>query len=116
VIVSPELNSSQIRDLRGKKSTIIYGRIPLMLLEKDPCIKKLQDRKGITFPVVKEGTRHLVINSVPFYMLDKKKFLKEKGIENVHLIFTTETRKEVLDVICAFREGSPAKSAVKRIK
>ncbi len=116
IIVSPELNSSQIRDLRGNKSTIVYGRIPLMLLEKDPGFKKLQDRKGITFPVIKEKSRYLVINSVPFYMLDKKKFLKEKGIENIHFFFTTETKKEVSDIIRAFREGSPAKIAVKRIK
>ncbi len=116
IIVSPELNTAQIRDLRGKKSVIVYGNLPLMLLEKDPECKKLKDRKGITFPILQESNRFLVINSVPFYMLDKKKLLKERGIENIHFFFTTETKKEVEEILSAYRNASLPKGAVKRIK
>ncbi|MBQ3075893.1 MAG: U32 family peptidase, partial [Clostridia bacterium] len=99
VVVSPELNTSQIRDLRGEKCTIVYGRIPVMLLEKDPDTKLLCDRKGIKFPVLQEGERFIVYNSVPFYMADKKKLLKEKGIEHHHYIFSIETKQEIIRLI-----------------
>lgn len=116
LLVSPECNSSQIRDLKGNKSTIVYGRIPVMLLEKDPGVKKLVDRKGISFFVSPENSRFVVYNSAPFYMADKKKMLKEKGIENQHFIFTTETKKEVEEIIFAYQKGIPSEKSIKRIK
>ena len=115
-VVSPELNTSQIRDLRGEKSTVVYGRIPVMLLEKDPCTPVLCDRKGIKFPVLREGGRFTVYNSVPFYMADKKKLLKEKGVENHHYIFSVESKKEVETLIADFKAGKEPKIPVKRIK
>lgn len=115
-VISPELKTSQIRDLRGEKSTIVYGRIPVMLLEKDPMTTMLVDRKGIKFPVLREGGRHVVYNSVPFYMADKKKLLKEKGIENLHYIFSTETKGEIEKLIADFKNGKEPKAPVKRIK
>ncbi len=116
LLVSPECNSSQIRDLKGRKSTIVYGKIPVMLLEKDPGAKILTDRKGISFAVLPEGKRFLVYNSAPFYMADKKKLLKEKGIENQHFIFSTESRKEVEKVITSYQKGLPMEGNIKRIK
>ena len=115
-VASPELNSSQIRDLRGRKSTVVYGKIPVMLLEKDPGAQLLTDRKGISFPVFPENGRFVVYNSAPFYMADKKKVLKEKGIENQHFIFSTETKKEVEEVIIAYQKGTPREGNIKRIK
>lgn len=115
-VVSPELNSSQIRDLRGEKCAVVYGRIPVMLLEKDPETSLLCDRKGIKFPVLKEGGRFVVYNSVPFYMADKKKFLKEKGIEHQHYIFSVESPREIRLLIEDFKQGNEPKFAVKRIK
>jgi len=115
-IVSAELNSSQIRDLRGEKSTVVYGRIPVMLLEKDPRTDLLTDRKGIRFPVVKEGGRFIVYNSVPFYMSDKKKLLKDKGIENLHFIFSVESKREIEKLLADFKQGTEPKTLVKRIK
>jgi hypothetical protein len=38
VILSPELTLPQMRDVGGNTSAIVYGRIPLMLLEK--CVGK----------------------------------------------------------------------------
>lgn len=115
-VVSPELNSSQIRDLRGEKSTLVYGRIPVMLLEKDPEASLLCDRKGVKFPVLREGGRFIVYNSVPFYMADKKKLLKEKGIEHHHYIFSVESKKEIEGLIADFKTAKEVKTPVKRIK
>ncbi len=115
-VVSPELNTAQIRDLRGDKCTVVYGRIPVMLLEKNPETALLVDRKGIKFPVFKEGGRYVVYNSVPFYMADKKKLLKERGIENLHYIFSTETKEEIHRLIEDFKLGKEPKFPVKRIK
>ncbi len=116
LLVSPECVGSQIRDLRGKKCTVVYGRIPVMLLEKDPGVKILSDRKGIHFPVLQENGRFIVYNSAPFYMADKKKILKEKGIENQHFIFSTETKKEVEEIIFAHAKALPREKNIKRIK
>ncbi len=115
-VVSPELNSSQIRDLRGEKSTVVYGRIPVMLLEKDPETRLLCDRKGVRFPILQEGGRFVVYNSVPFYMTDKKKLLKEKGIEHHHYIFSVESKKEIENLIADFKTAKEPKIPVKRIK
>jgi len=115
-VISPELNSSQIRDLRGEKSVVVYGRIPVMLLEKDPETNLLCDRKGVKFPVLREGGRFVVYNSVPFYMADKKKLLKEKGIESHHYIFSVESKKEIEKLLSDFKQGKEAEIPVKRIK
>ncbi len=115
-VISPELNTSQIRDLRGEKCSVIYGRIPVMLLEKNPEAKLLCDRKNAKFPVLKENHRYVVYNSVPFYMADKKKLLKEKGIEHHHYIFSVETKSEIEALLKNFKQGSEPKIPVKRIK
>ncbi len=115
-VISAELNTSQIRDLRGEKSAIVYGRIPVMLLEKNPEASLLIDRKGFKFPILQEGRRYVVYNSVPFYMADRKKLLKEKGIENHHYIFSVETKKEIEKLITDFKQGKEPQTPVKRIK
>ena len=115
-VISPELNTSQIRDLRGEKSVIVYGRIPVMLLEKNSETSLLRDRKGAGFPVLKEGGRFVVYNSVPFYMADKKKLLKEKGIEHQHFIFSVESKGKIEKLLAAFKQGTEPKFPVKRIK
>ena len=115
-VISPELNSSQIRDLRGEKCTVVYGRIPVMLLEKNPETDLLRDRKGVGFPVLREGGRFVVYNSVPFYMADKKKMLKEKGIEHQHYIFSTESKEEIEKLLSDFKQGKEPVIPVKRIK
>ncbi len=116
VIASPELNLAQLRDLRGAKDVIVYGRIPLMLLEKKVGAKSLKDRKGVTFPVLREGKRDVVINSVPFYMADRSKELKEKGLWSQHFIFTVETKQEITALLSAWQEKRPPSLPVRRIK
>lgn len=116
VILSPELTLAQIRDIKGKKSVIVYGKIPLMTLEKHTGAKSLRDRKNVVFPVMKEGGREIVFNSVPVYMADKEELLRKSGIYDRHFIFTTESREEVLSVIKAHKEKKMSKMMVKRIK
>jgi len=116
IIVSPELTGPQIRDLRGKKSVIVYGRVPLMLLEKPLEVKTLRDRRGAIFPVLREGGRSIVINSVPVYMADRKKEMKEKEILSQHFLFTTETKKQVEEVILCYQKGLPSRETARRIR
>ncbi len=116
IILSPELTGPQIRDLRGKKTVIVYGRIPLMLLEKNLAAKNLRDRRGVIFPVLREGGRSIVINSVPIYMADRKKEMKEKGMFSQHFLFTTETKKQVEEIIFSYQKGLPSKEAARRIR
>ena len=116
VIVSPELTLAQIRDLKGKKSVIVYGKVPLMTLERKTGQKMLCDRKRIAFPVLKEGGREIIVNSVPIYMADRFNDLKKNYIFDMHYIFTTETKSEVLSIIQAYKDKTASKNAVKRIK
>lgn len=91
VILSPELTLPQMRDVAGSSSVIVYGRLPLMLLEKcvnigkngrktgDPCtacMKRhegcddcranlpsatLTDRRRVAFPVLREWEHRSVV-------------------------------------------------------
>ncbi|MBR2635025.1 MAG: U32 family peptidase [Clostridia bacterium] len=115
-IVSPELNLAQLRDLRGKKRVIVYGRIPLMLLEKKPSGGALRDRRGVLFPVIEEGGRSIVLNSVPLYMADKQKELKEKGLTDQHFIFTVETPEQVKRILSAWQNKKEPTESVRRIR
>ena len=121
-ILSPELTIPQIRDIKGDTSTIVYGRIPLMLLEK--CVSKevttcegcekglatITDRRGITFPILREFEhRNVIYNSAPTYMADLENELTRAKITNCHFIFSTESKKEVDEVINSYKNHKPAK-------
>ena len=116
IMLSPELTIPQIRDVSGDISTIVYGRIPLMLLEKcvtkevttcESCEKGLAtitDRRGITFPILREFEhRNVVYNSAPTYMADLESELARAKITNRHFTFSTETAKEVDEVINSYK-------------
>lgn len=90
-ILSPELTLPQMRDIGGASETVVYGRLPLMLLEKcvnigrngkktgDKCVScmknhegchdckantpsaRLVDRKRVEFPVLREWEHRSVI-------------------------------------------------------
>ncbi|MBO5653365.1 MAG: U32 family peptidase, partial [Clostridia bacterium] len=88
VILSPELTLPQLRDVGGATKVVVYGRIPLMVTEKcvgkelggcETCQSgkaKLTDRRGVSFPVLKEWQhRSLILNSVPLYMADREEDL-----------------------------------------
>ena len=126
IILSPELTLPQMRDIKGDTSAIVYGRLPLMLLEK--CVNKelgscesckngclsLTDRKGITFPVLHEFEhRNVIYNSAPTYMADRENDLDRAGITNRHFIFSTESPLDVDAIINAYINHSPVKDGKK---
>ncbi len=131
-VASAELTLPQLRDLNGAKSAIVYGRIPLMLLEK--CVIKelygdkracsicaenkarMTDRRGFTFPVMRTGEhRNIVFNSMPTYMADRQNALSDAGITDRHFIFTTENADEVDSIIDSYKKKRAANGVVRRI-
>jgi putative protease len=122
VMLSPELTLPQMRDVLGDTASIVYGRLPLMLLEK--CVSKevttcekcekgrasITDRRGVSFPILREFEhRNVIYNSAPTYMADLEADLKRANITNRHFIFSIESPNEVDNVITAHKKLSPAK-------
>ena len=147
VILSPELTLPRLRDLSRSMpsaAAIVYGRIPLMLLEKcvirelypgsdDPLLPDgcagaacsacrrgeavLRDRTGARFPVLRcAGHRNQVFNSLPVSMTDREDVLLHSGILRRHFLFTVESPAEVDGVIAAMREGRPVGKEVRRVR
>ena len=128
LILSPELTLPQARDIKGDTSLIVYGRIPLMTVEKcvireiadcDTCNKNaaiLTDRRGVRFPVLREWEhRNVIYNSLPTSMLDRQDQLTKAGITNHHFLFSTETSDEVDEVIRLWKKGEALPYPVRRI-
>lgn len=128
-VLSPELTLPQLRDIQGGGRVIVYGRVPLMVTEK--CVSKeigecercqrgelrLTDRRRVQFPVLKEWKhRSLIVNSVPIWMADRKEDLTKFGLSLQHFIFTTESRKQVTDVIRAYRKGGAPEGDIRRLR
>ena len=111
LMASPELTLPQLRDIAI--SPIIYGRVPLMTLEKcairdiyscEECEKRgtlfLRDRKGAQFPIVRTyNHRNIMYNSVPIFMSDRKDELIKYRISGGHYIFTTEGKNEISSLL-----------------
>ena len=129
VILSPELTLPQLRDIGGTAKVIVYGRIPLMVTEKcvgkelggcERCQEgklKLTDRRGVSFPVLKEWQhRSLILNSVPLYMADRMGELNRNSLRNRHFLFTVESKREIQQIIDAYQKGLPPKGDVRRIR
>ncbi len=119
-ILSPELILPQIRDLGGARAVIVYGRLPLMLLERRLQTKDLVDRRGVRFPVraedaVPSGVRDVVYNSVPLYMADAEQSLRDARITDRHFIFTVESPEQVRAILAAYRNHAAPTTPVRRI-
>ncbi|MBQ0101781.1 MAG: U32 family peptidase, partial [Firmicutes bacterium] len=109
VLLSAELTLPQIRDIvtgRAAKGVVAYGRVPLMLLEKPVGTDKLRDTRNTVFPVLRDGRRDIIVNSVPVYMADQLDRLDKAGVEERHFLFTVENRAEVMRVIYAYAHGT----------
>ena len=150
VLLSPELTPPRVRDisraltdqeLSAAAGCVVYGRLPLMLLEKcaireiyrhkkpDAVCREicgrhsavLRDRMGKEFPVLREegsdGGQHrnLVCNSLPTGMSDRPDELARLGAGQHHFIFTVESPAEVDRVIAAYREGRSLGTEVRRL-
>ena len=128
VLLSPELTLPQIRDIHGARDAIVYGRIPLMTLEK--CVGKelgdchacergtlmLTDRRGEKFPVLRTFRhRSIIVNSRPTVMSDKKAALASAKILGGHFIFTTESKSEIAKIIKDYQTGAAPTQPVRRI-
>ncbi len=115
--LSPELNLSAIRDMKKpvKTQVMVYGHQPLMITENCviknrencPCNKEvnyLTDRKGISFPVMRDGKncRSVILNSTPTYMGDKLDEIKNSGAECLLLYFTIENGEKVKEICHIF--------------
>ena len=128
LILSPELTLPQARDIKGDTSLIVYGRIPLMTVEKcvikeiadcDTCGKNsaiLTDRRGVRFPVLREWEhRNVIYNSLPTSMSDRQDHLAKAGLVSQHFLFSTETPDEVDEVINLWKKGNALPYPVRRI-
>ena len=132
VVVSAELTQPQIRDLKGAKAVVAYGRIPLMTLEKcvikelygdkqgcETCSRdraEMKDRRGFVFPVIRAlPHRNIVLNSLPTQMSDRQDELERIGATDRHFLFTVETPREVDRVIEDYRCGRVSTEKVRRI-
>lgn len=128
VILSPELTLPQIRDIGGNSSVIVWGRLPLMTLEK--CVIReiadcnrcetdrvlLRDRRGVEFPILREWAhRNVIYNSLPTCMSDREEQLARAGVTARHFIFTTELPDEVDAVIAAHQNKTPVGGQVRRL-
>lgn len=123
VVLSPELTYPRLAAIGGRVRAIVYGRLPLMLLEK--CVAKetsscaacaedraeLCDRRNVRFPILREAPhRSLLLNSVPTYAADRM----PRG--GVHFLFTIERADEIMRVLEAYAHGAPPASDFRRIK
>ena len=118
-LLSFELTLPQIRDISKAvpSEVLIYGRLPLMLMEN--CVVKnrtgtctcqtstvrLVDRVGEEFPIVKDpGTcRNVLLNGKKLYLLDKKDAFRGMVLWALRLQFTTENPGEIDKVLMDYQ-------------
>ncbi len=127
-ILSPELTLPQIRDIGGNTDVIVYGRLPLMTLEK--CVIReiadckacaggrvtLRDRRGIEFPVLREWEhRNIIYNSLPTAMSDREEDMQRANITARHFLFSVESPEEIDRIITAYQTHMPLPGAVRRL-
>jgi putative protease len=134
VVLSPEIGVSASVGIGSEipKGYVIYGRLPLMTMEKcvirDMALPKLMsaekcsycethpfshitDRKGTVFPITREFRhRNVIWNSVPTYMADKPL----TGLFS-HAIFTDEKPHEVDAIVEALEKKLPPNMKFRRL-
>jgi len=123
IILSPELNFAQIRDINKSINCgiIAYGRTHVMISEneiikhppvatgtlftkegRERCDENfyLTDKTGAKFLVKNDfGHRNIIYNSVPVYLADKKDLYKNLGLFFVCLNFTDENPEQIKKII-----------------
>ena len=121
--VSFEMTLPQIRDLSKAVNAemIVYGRLPLMVVEH--CLiknktgeckchigtHKLTDKTGAEFPIIKDGNscRSVLLNGKKLSWLDRQDDLAKLGVWAVRLCFTTENSREVDRVLSDYMNMEP---------
>ncbi|MBQ9151497.1 MAG: U32 family peptidase, partial [Clostridia bacterium] len=150
LILSPELTLPRMRDIAQTLSeyghpvaagALVYGRLPLMLLEKcairevyrhmkpdavcrEICHRNaavMRDRMGKDFPILREdspsggGHRNIVYNSLPTGMSDRMDDLLRAHLGQHHFIFSVESPAEVDKVLAAYRDSRSLGAEVRRM-
>jgi len=108
VILSPELNFAQIRDIKKPVNCgiVAYGKTHVMVSENRIADAYLTDRTGAKFFVCGEfGGRSVIYNSVPVYLADKKELYKNLGLFFIALNFTDETPGQIRQIIADYALG-----------
>lgn len=138
--LSPELILPQMRDIGSAnenmlKSVIVYGKIPLMYIQRcvinnrksdgkgtcgrsvsDGCVSVISDRTGAKMNIYGSfGHRNIIYNSVPVYMADKPELINITGAGMHHFIFSSESCEEVNKIINSYRQNLPSDDKIKRI-
>ncbi len=116
--LSFEMTLAQIRDVSKAVpcEILAYGRLPLMVTENcltrgrtgnctcNLTLGKLVDRTGAEFPIIKDGDkcRSILLNGKKLNWLDRQKDLERLGLWAIRLYFTTESAREVDNVLAAY--------------
>ena len=121
--LSFEMTLPQIRDVSKAvpSELLIYGRLPLMVVEN--CLirgktgqctchlgpTKLVDKTGAEFPVIKDGNscRSVLLNGKKLSWLDRQDDLARLGLWATRLYFTTENAREVDQVLASYINPTP---------
>ena len=126
LILSPELTAPMARDIGG--GVLVCGRVPLMITERcfigdvadcDKCTRggvSLTDRTGAEFPIMREyGHRNVIFNSTPTYMGDRRDELSRASLYHEHFIFSSESARQIEDMLTKYRIGAPLGKNVRRM-
>ena len=121
--LSFEMTLPQIRDVSKAvpSELLIYGRMPLMVVEN--CLirgktgqctchlgpTKLVDKTGAEFPVIKESNscRSVLLNGKKLNWLDRQDDLAHLGLWATRLYFTTENPREVDQILSNYNNPIP---------
>ena len=111
VTLSPELNLKELSGIAKNREVIVYGRIPLMVMENCPLRannmcqngqmkNQICDRKNEKFPLkCNEGCVLEILNSKPIFVADKPEIMNNLKISRARLIFTVENSRECGKII-----------------
>ncbi len=136
VTLSPELNLKELRELSDEKTeVVVYGKLEMMVTKQCPvglyegkkdgtkyCKLKgkdnkfyLKDRMGAEFDLITncDYCNCTVLNGRTVYTIDKWQDVGTLDVENFKLVFTTEEKDLVLDVINAYiNEDNDVKESI----
>lgn len=114
-----ELNKKELAHRKNTSSElVIYGRLPLMTsaqcvvrstsgCKKTPCITYIKDRYDVAFPVKNhcEECYNVIYNSLPLLLFGQAEELKKMHYKAYRLAFTTESKKEVEQILRLCEKG-----------
>ncbi len=125
VTLSPELNLKELREIADEKTEVlVYGKVEMMVTRQCPvglyeakkdgsrfCKLKgkdnnfyLKDRKDLEFDLITncDYCNCTILNASTIYTVDKWQDIESLGVENYKLVFTTEEKDLVIDVIKSY--------------